>query len=370
MNVDVLNRTGAHLASSNRLMIADCDIHPRIAGVKALYPWLSKRWQEHLETFGMTHRQPYERGPAYPKAQPMASRRDSFPPTGGGPGSDLAFMAWQHLDANNVELGILNPLTPSGQGAVNPDLSGAMAHAVNEWQIEKWTSQDSRLKASIVVPYEDTAASVAEIERFAGNPHFAQVLLLSRTGEPPGQRRYWPIYEAAAAAGLPVAFHAFGHGGHPNTASGWPSYYIEDMVGHAQSSQAGLVSLVMEGVFERIPSLKVVMVEAGSAWAPSLLWRMDRQWRKLKAETPHLHRLPSEYVKGQVWFTTQPLEEPEPREHLLDAIEWLGWDRFLFATDYPHWDFDDPAFALPVRISEEKRRQFFRTNANAVYGSG
>ena len=68
--------------------------------------------------------------------------------------------------------------------------------------------------------------------------------------EPLGQRRYWPIYEAAEEAGLPVGVHAFGFGGNPITASGWPSYYIEEMVGHSQCQQTVLASLVLEGVFE------------------------------------------------------------------------------------------------------------------------
>ena len=66
---------------------------------------------------------------------------------------------------------------------------------------------------SVVVPYEDATASVKEIELRAGDNNFAQVLLLSRTAEPLGQRRYWPIYEAAAAADLAVGIHAFGNGG-------------------------------------------------------------------------------------------------------------------------------------------------------------
>ena len=75
----------------------------------------------------------------------------------------------------------------------------------------EWTSQRSPAEGSVVVPYEDTAPSVKEIELRAGDPNFAQVLLLSRTAEPLGQRRYWPIYEAAAAAGLPIGVHAFGY---------------------------------------------------------------------------------------------------------------------------------------------------------------
>jgi predicted TIM-barrel fold metal-dependent hydrolase len=373
MTVDVLNRAAAPAAAASRLAIADCDIHPRtpgsgsIGGIsRALFPYMSKRWQDHIAEFGVAYRQQWEKGSAYPKNQPMACRRDAWP-EGGTPGSDLAFMARQHLDPNNVALGILNPLG-AGQGAQNPDLSNAITHATNEWQKAEWTSKDGRLKASVVVPYEDGAASAREIELRAGDPDFRQVLLLSRTGEPLGQRRYWPIYEAAQAADLPVGIHAFGYGGWPVTGGGWASYYIEEMVGHAQAQQALLISMLFEGVFERFPRLKVVLVEAGLAWGASLLWRMDRQWSKLRRETPHLKLLPSEYVKRNVWFTTQPIEEPEPREHLAEAIDWMGWDRVLFATDYPHWDFDDPAHALPFRMTEEQRQQVFRENARAVYG--
>ena len=81
MNVDVLNRTGIQTPNQSRLAIADCDIHPRppgagIGGVsKALYPYLSKRWLEHVQTIGVRYRQPWERGSAYPKGQPQACRR-------------------------------------------------------------------------------------------------------------------------------------------------------------------------------------------------------------------------------------------------------------------------------------------------------
>jgi predicted TIM-barrel fold metal-dependent hydrolase len=110
----------------------------------------------------------------------------------------------------------------------------------------------------------------------------------------------------------------------------------------AQCAQSVLTSLVLEGVFEQFPTLKVVIVEAGFAWAPALTWRLDAQWAVLRAELPRVKRPPSEYIRSQVWFTTQPMEEPDPREHLLDTMEWMGWDRLLVATDYPHWDFTIP----------------------------
>jgi uncharacterized protein len=218
-----------------------------------------------------------------------------------------------------------------------------------------------------VVPYEDAEAGVKEIERWAGDPRFVQVLMVSRTANPPGQKQYWKIYEAAAAANLPIGVHAFGFGGYPVTGGGWPSFYIEDMVGHAQSSQAFLTSLVIEGVFERIPNFKLVLIESGFAWLPPLAWRLDKLWNRLKQETPHLKRAPSEYIRESVWLTTQPMEEPQPREHVLDAIDWIGWDRLLFATDYPHWDYDDPTAVLPMPLPEQQRRDFFFNNAMKLY---
>lgn len=373
MKSDVLDRAGEAPAQATRLAIADCDIHPRPRGTRiggvsqSLHPYLPQRWRDHVAEYGVLYRQPWEKGSAYPKGQPQACRRDAWP-QGDMPGSDLALMAAQHLDPTNVALGILNPLT-SGQGAQNPDLSAAITHATNEWQIAEWTSQDPRLRASVVVPYEDPPAAVREIALRAGDRNFAQVLFLSRTAEPLGSRKYWPIYDAAAEAGLPVGIHAFGYGGWPISPGGWGSYYIEEMVGHAQAQQSLLVSLIFEGVFERFPSLKVVLIEAGLAWAPALAWRMDAVWRKLHREVPHVKRLPSEYIRSNVWFTTQPVEEPEPRQHLGDAVGWLGWDRVLFATDYPHWDFDDPARALQLQLTEAQRQAVFRGNARTVYGA-
>ena len=364
MNVQL--RPASAQPAASRLMIADCDLHPARPNPRALDPWLAPNWRDHLATFGAGRRLGMQEGPAYPKSQPNAARRDAVPPEGGPPGSSLAFMQAQHLDPNNVVLGILNPLN-AGQGVANIELCAAIGRAVNEWQVAEWTSRDTRLKASVVVAYEDAALSVAEIRRWAGHPDFAQVLMLSRTAEPLGNRRYWPIYEAAVEAGLPVAVHAFGYGGAPITSTGWPSHYIEEMTGHAQSCQAGLSSLLIEGVFERFPTLRLLMVEAGFAWAPALAWRLDKAWKTLRAETPHLKLLPSEYMRRNVWWTSQPMEEPEPRAHLLDTLDWMGWDRLLFATDYPHWDFDDPAHALPLPISAAQREQVFLGNARAVY---
>ena len=114
-------RAGAEQAASAdvKTAIADCDIHPARATATELYPYLAKRWHAHLETYGKHAYQGMMEGPPYPKAQPNASRRDAYPPEGGPQGSSLSFMQQQHLDPNNVALGVLNPLN-TGTGPAQP----------------------------------------------------------------------------------------------------------------------------------------------------------------------------------------------------------------------------------------------------------
>ena len=348
--------------------LIDVDIHPRAHGLEEFRPFLSQRWWDHLQAWGLRARHGFTEGqPPFPKAQPLASRRDAWPPGGGSPASDLGFLRHQLLDEYGIDVGVLNPLQ-SGQGDRNNAFSAAMAQATNEWQLEHWLRKEPRLRGSVVVPYEDAAASAAEIRKRAGDPNFCQVLMMSRTGEPAGNPRYWPVYEAAAEAGLPVAFHAFGYSGWAMTNGGWPSFYIEEVSEHATSCQNQVTSLVVEGVLERLPGLKIVLIECGLAWLPSVAWRLDRHWRHLKAEVPHLTRAPSEQIRQQVWVSTQPMDEPERGAHLIDTLGWIGWDRILFASDYPHWDFDDPRQALPGQIPAERRAAIYGGNARALYG--
>ena len=211
-------------------------------------------------------------------------------------------------------------------------------------------------------------AAVAEIEHWAGNPDFVQVAMTTHTIEPLGRRRYWPIYEAAARHGLPMGFHTSGYNGHAVTGAGWPSFYVEEHHAVAISQQQVAISLVCEGVFAQFPTLKAVIIEAGFAWVPSVAWRLDRAWARLRDEVPHLTRPPSEYIREHLWFTTQPADEPERPADLRAVIDWIGWDRLLFATDYPHWDMDNPELALKLRLTEPERRKIYADNACAVYG--
>jgi hypothetical protein len=201
MNVQFRDRAEPASSVGVKTAITDCDIHPARATKTELYPYLAKRWHAHLETYDKHQYQGMMEGPPYPKAQPNASRRDAYPPEGGPQGSSLSFMQQQHLDPNNVVLGVLNPLA-TGQGIRNHDLSAAICSAINDWQIEKWTSKDARLKGSVVVANEDGRAAAKEVRRRTGDGNFVQVLLLSRNVEPLGQRRAQPFTRVRGEPGF------------------------------------------------------------------------------------------------------------------------------------------------------------------------
>jgi predicted TIM-barrel fold metal-dependent hydrolase len=176
------------------------------------------------------------------------------------------------------------------------------------------------------------------------------------------------MYEACVRNNLPLGIHFGGSGGHAYSGAGWQSHYIEDHSGMSQSFQPQVVSMITEGVFDRFPTLKIVLIEGGFAWVPPLLWRLDRAWSKLRAEVPHLKRTPSEYFREHFYITTQPMEEPGKPEHFHQLLEQLDMnDKLLFATDYPHWDFDAPDQAIPVRLDRELERDIMAENARRLY---
>src|SRR3954466_8358406 len=118
MNMQFRGNPEQAASAATKTELPDCDIHPARATATELYPYLAKRWHAHLETYGKHPYQGMMEPPPYPKGQPNPSRRDAYPPEGWPQGSSLAFMQQQHLDPNNVALGVLNPLQ-TGQGIRN-----------------------------------------------------------------------------------------------------------------------------------------------------------------------------------------------------------------------------------------------------------
>ena len=135
------------------------------------------------------------------------------------------------------------------------------------------------------------------------------------------------------------------------------------MLVHSMQNQAA--SLILEGVFEAFPNLKICMIEGGFAWVPSLGWRLDAHWAKMRDEVPQVKRPPSDH-RTNLWYTTQPVEERENPDDLRQVFEWIGWDR-MGHVRLSALGFDDPHVAFRFQMTEQEKRMLFRDNALNVY---
>jgi predicted TIM-barrel fold metal-dependent hydrolase len=125
-----------------------------------------------------------------------------------------------------------------------------------------------------------------------------------------------------------------------------------------------LANMIIEGVFVRWPTLKVMIVGGGVGWLPPYLWRLD-YWCKIDhREAPWLKELPSEIFAQHVHATTYTLEAPRQSEMLLKVLERMPWiqSSLLYASGYPNNDGEEPA-ETAARLPKSWHSQIFRTNA-------
>jgi uncharacterized protein len=350
--------------------VIDCDIHPQVLSPEALLEYVEPGQREWFRRQGSSLGLP-----SYTWSHPISWYREDLERANGGPpGATAEAVRREALDPFGTNVGILNAddaITLSLMGSAYR--AAALARAHNDWLRERWLDVEPRLRGAILCPAQDPAAAAAEIRRCAEDDRFAHVLLAGGSERPYGDPRYLPILEAAVECDLPVAIHSGGEGmgiAPPPGGAGPPTFYIEwHTLGSAGSIAAHLVSLVCQGAFERFPQLRVLLLEGGIAWLPGLLWRLDTNWRALRAEVPWLERKPSEVAREHIRFTTQPLEHTDRKDDLLwELLEAAGApDILCFASDYPHWDFDDPSFTLK-RLPEPWRGKVLHENAAALYG--
>lgn len=348
---------------SQQWAIVDCDIHNDVPNVQALFPYLSGHWQEYITQSAF-------RGPvdsAYPANAPTSARPGSKPVGGGPPGSDLGLLRAQTLDTWNAAFGILN-CSYGADSIHNPDAAAAMASAVNDWQIAEWLEKEPRFRGSIVVPVKEPAMAAREIDRVGAHPGFVQVILPVRARVPYGNRLYRPIFEAATRHDLAIGLQFGGAPGNPPTAAGWPSLYLEEYAGMAQIFQTQLVSLIAEGIFEAFPTLRVALIEGGFTWLPSLMWRLDQDWRTFRHTAPLVKQAPSTYIREHVRLTLQPIHSSPDPHYIVEIVDQMDSEALLmFSTDYPHLQFETPEEAVPPSLPESLTQKILSDNARAFY---
>ena len=345
----------------------DTDVHPYFQSPLELGEYVQEPWRT-LE-FSRRGRAPESITPPILHPVAVAMRKDAISPSGEKAGSDPDFVYKQLLEGMGVDVAILIPLLVR----MNPDpeLESALASGLNTWLADKWLSKHNwhgRFRGSIRVCSEDPRGAVNEIEKWAGHPYFVQVFMPTETPAPLGQPQYHPIYETAAKYGLPVALHAQTvAGARMLTPGGFTVYFYENFATVPLIYMAHVASLVFDGVFDKFPNLRIVLVEGGFTWLPPLVWRLETHWTHLRNEVPHLKRRPMEYVRDNIRVSTQPFEEPKEPGHLRYLIGKLGDQMLMFASDYPHHDADDPKWITP-RLPKENRDRILKDNALDLYG--
>jgi predicted TIM-barrel fold metal-dependent hydrolase len=335
--------------------VIDCDVHCAPPSLAALGPYLSDYWREYTQTAGI-------------RLVGMASAYPPRAPTSGGPApGDYESLKQGLLDGEAPSFAVLNCLTIC-EAHRNPYYQAALASALNDWMRVEFLDRDERLRASIVLSTVDVDDAVAEIERLGDDRRFVQLLLPIRVDAPYGNKRYHRLYAAAEERGLVLGLHAWGRAGHSPTTSGYTLSYLEDYVNNQVIVQTHVLSLVSEGVFERMPGLRVSLMECGFAWLPSLLWRFDKDWKGVWREVPWVKEHPSTYVRRHFRATTAPAHMPVDRPQAIgELLEMVGAELLLHASDYPH-NHGTSATALYDLLDETALAQVRDANAAALYG--
>jgi uncharacterized protein len=358
-------------ASEHGYAIVDCDVHPLIGDIAWLRKHMSARAIRRV--FG-EQVQVYARDPNRIPHPTSGLRLDARTPSGGPAGSDPAFAIEQWIDPYEIAAALLIPIQ---SGLVIPWGDEAVANefisAFNRYFLEEWVGLDDRYRLCVSISPYDVRAGVAEVERLADEPGVAGIFV-PHAGVGMGRSHYDALYAAAEHHDLPIVLHPTGSEGNlydgPRLAGGLPDTYPERHSLLLQPGQAILASMIFGGVFERFPGLKLVLSEYGATWAAPMMWRMDRAWELGDRTLAGLTQAPSQTVRRNVRFTTQPLDEPPRQGELWEALELVhASETLMFSSDYPHWDTDDPRVILRSRLPEHLRRPIAQDTAAACFGS-
>jgi predicted TIM-barrel fold metal-dependent hydrolase len=353
--------------SLRSVTIVDCDVHPMPRGVDDIIRHAPPQFAPRLERGLLRQR---ARPGFNPLWDPM--RSDAYPDSGGYAGTDPELARRQLFAEVGVDIAILAPLVFT---VADPEANSALCHAFNHWLADEWlgSANAGRFYGSINVSLDDPVAALREVHEWADHPAFCQILVGHHADRAFGHPAYEPLWAAAADAGLPVAVH-FSLCARESIATLSPTGPFERLVdfhslAYSFNYAAHLVNLICSGVFDRHPGLRFVFLEGGFLWHRPVVARLARHWRSLLPDLAATRRDPFEYLEPHVRFTSQPIEEADRARDVATCLQIANADRLLlFSSDYPHYDFDAPARALPSQLPAATRRRIMCENAIDLYG--
>ncbi|WP_336136692.1 amidohydrolase family protein, partial [Natronomonas amylolytica] len=245
----------------------------------------------------------------------------------------------------HIDYPILN--TISGISRLpSTDLAVELMRAYNDVLIEKFLDPTD-FHGCALITTQDPEAAAEEIERVGDEDQIVGLFIYATTPDTPlGDSSYDVIYEAAEKNDLAITFHAGAATSFqyqfPIQNQGLEQFLEVHTLTHLWSQTLALTSLVVEGVPEKFPDLNFVFLEAGISWVPYMMWRLNKEYSIRRSEAPLLEKSPEEYIRDQFYFASQPLGEPNDPTQMPEMIDILGTESVMFASDYPHWDFDHP----------------------------
>ena len=272
------------------------------------------------------------------------------------------------MDQMAIDYSILFPTPMLTLGThPQPEFEVELGRAYDRWLVRHVLPASPRIRTMAYLPLSDPEASVQMIEEFAEAPGVLGFMVTAVRYQPIHQNRFMKVFAALNERRLPVAFH---------TGPNWTDRPFEQlnrfMAAHALGfpfyAMIQLTNVVVNGLQERFPDVRFVFMEAGQAWVPFLIARLDNEYRLRSSEAPLLKRLPSDYIRD-MFFTTQPFERLDNPAHMQAVFELMdGENQLLYSSDYPHQDFDLPAMIwdLPF-LTEEAKRKVLGGNAMRLF---
>jgi predicted TIM-barrel fold metal-dependent hydrolase len=260
------------------------------------------------------------------------------------------------MDAMSVDYSCLFPTLMLAIG-LHPDseMEVELCWAYNRWLTEKAIPEsDGRFYSMLSLPLSEPDAAMRQIETFAGRKGVAGFMITSVRGQPVHHNRHMKVYRALEERGLPLSFHSAINPMEPVFKSlnrfaavhglGFPFYNI-----------LHVTNWVTNGIGERFPKLPVIWIEGGLAWVPFLMQRLDHEFMLRPSEFPLLKKKPSDYMRD-MFYASQPMETVD-----MQALECTfrminAETQLLYASDYPHWDFDLPSSIYDLPFLTEKAK--------------
>ncbi len=249
----------------------------------------------------------------------------------------------------------------------DPGIETALSWAYTRWLTEEILVEDDRIKTLAYLPFSSPEASLRAVEFFGDKPGVVGFMVTGARYRPIHDNAYMKVYRAIEERGMPIAFHASSYP-HERMFEGMNKFLSTHALGFCFYNMVHLTNCVINGLPERFPDLKWIWMESGLAWVPFMMQRLDNEYRMRTSEAPLLRMPPSEYMRRNFYYTTQPIEDHDHAALEMTMKMMNAETQLLFASDYPHWDFNLPStiYDLPF-LSMEVKRRILGENARGLF---